>query len=155
MPNSVQTARYPTTNNGTVRRRPLSRVRLTTAGVAPGSIMAAIIATQKAMKDANGPSWVAAPISIPFICRTATTQEAAASPSVAVRATSRSCTVSLRSCRSFGVGHEVVSPIASNARRTRGLGEVLITGLHRHGKGGGGRQSAQLRVATTGQWDVR
>jgi hypothetical protein len=39
-----------------------------------------------ATKDANEPSRVATPMSIPFICRTATTQDAAASPSVAVSA---------------------------------------------------------------------
>ena len=49
---------------------------------APGSI----IGTHKATKDANEPSRVATPMSIPFICRTATTQDAAASPTVAVSA---------------------------------------------------------------------
>src|SRR2546423_14776572 len=38
------------------------------------------------MKNAKGPSVVAAPMSIPSVCRAATTQDAAASPSVAVRA---------------------------------------------------------------------
>src|SRR3989442_13204161 len=42
--------------------------------------------THTATKTANEPSGVATPISIPFICRTATTQDAAASPSVAVSA---------------------------------------------------------------------
>ena len=36
------------------------------------------------MKNPNEPSSVATPMSIPCICRTATTQAAAASPSVAV-----------------------------------------------------------------------
>jgi hypothetical protein len=45
--------------------------------------------------NANEPSWVATPMSVPFICRTATTQAAAASPSVAVNAACcRNCTVS-------------------------------------------------------------
>jgi hypothetical protein len=48
-----------------------------TAGAAPGSIIAAIIGTHRATKDANEPSRVATPMSIPFICRTATTQDAA------------------------------------------------------------------------------
>src|SRR5258708_8945195 len=39
--------------------------------------------THSAAKDANEPSSVATPMSMPFICRTATTQVAAASPSVA------------------------------------------------------------------------
>jgi hypothetical protein len=38
------------------------------------------------MKKPNEPSRVWAPMSIPFICRTATTQDAAASPSVAASA---------------------------------------------------------------------
>jgi hypothetical protein len=54
--------------------------------VAPGSIIAAIIDTHRATKNANEPSSVAAPMSIPFICRTATTQDAAASPRVAASA---------------------------------------------------------------------
>jgi hypothetical protein len=61
-------------------------MRLKTAGAAPGSIIAAIIDTHRATKNANEPSRVATPMSIPFICRTATTQDAAASPSVAVSA---------------------------------------------------------------------
>jgi hypothetical protein len=45
--------------------------------------------------NANEPSGVATPMSVPFICRTATTQAAAASPSVAVNAACcRNCTVS-------------------------------------------------------------
>jgi hypothetical protein len=42
--------------------------------------------THRGTKDANDSSRVATPMSIPFICRTATTQDAAASPSVAVSA---------------------------------------------------------------------
>ena len=57
-----------------------------TARAAPGSIIAAIITTHTAMKDANEPSWVAVPMSIPCICQTATTQDAAASPNVATSA---------------------------------------------------------------------
>ena len=57
-----------------------------TAGAAPGSIIAAIIETHRTRKNVKEPSRVATPMSIPFICRTATTQDAAASPSVAVSA---------------------------------------------------------------------
>ena len=73
-------------NSGTARTPPLAWARLSTAGAAPGSIIAAIITTHTAMKDANEPSLVATPMSIPCICRTARPQDAAASPSVAVSA---------------------------------------------------------------------
>src|ERR1035438_2111005 len=66
------------------RARPLAWTRLITAGTAPGSIMAAIMATHTAAKDANVPSRVATPMFIPVICRIATTQHAAASARVAV-----------------------------------------------------------------------
>src|ERR1039457_3589851 len=66
------------------RARPLAWTRLITVGAAPGSIIAAIIAPHTATKDVNVPSRVATPMSIPLICRAATTQHAAASPSVAV-----------------------------------------------------------------------
>src|SRR6266508_6526903 len=85
-PTSVQTARYDPRNSGTVRTRPLARARLNTAGAAPGSIIAAIIDTHTATKNPNEPSPVATPVSIPLICHTATTHDAAASPSVAVSA---------------------------------------------------------------------
>jgi hypothetical protein len=85
-PTSVHTPRYDPTNSGTARTRPLARARLRTAGAAPGSIIAAIIHTHRATKNANEPSRVATPMSIPFICLTATTQDAAARPSVAVSA---------------------------------------------------------------------
>src|SRR5262249_28792173 len=55
-------------------------------GAAPGSIIAAIIHAHRPAKDPNEPSRVAIPMSIPVICRTATTQDAAARPSVAARA---------------------------------------------------------------------
>jgi hypothetical protein len=48
--------------------------------------MAAIIVTHKAMKKANEPRRVATPMFIPPIWRTASTQQAAASPTVTVRA---------------------------------------------------------------------
>src|SRR5919108_3703571 len=83
---SVQTPRYDPTNSGTVPTRPPACARLKTAGAAPGSIIAAIIDTHRATKNVNEPSRVATPISIPFICRTATSQDAPASPSVAVSA---------------------------------------------------------------------
>jgi hypothetical protein len=73
-------------NSGTARTPPLAWVRLSTAGAAPGSIIAAIITTHTAMKDANEPSLVATPMSIPCICQAAMPQDAAASPSVAVSA---------------------------------------------------------------------
>jgi hypothetical protein len=56
------------------------------AGVALGSIIAAIIASHRAAKYPNEPSSVATPMSIPFICQTATIHDAAASPSVAISA---------------------------------------------------------------------
>src|ERR1700687_691987 len=87
-PTTVQTARYDRTNSGTARTPPVS-ARLKTAGAAPGSIIAAIIDTQRAIKNANGPSGVATPMSIPFICRTEATQAAAESPSVAASAAVR------------------------------------------------------------------
>ena len=65
---------------------PPARAVRATAGAAPGSIIAAIIATHTAAKNANEPSRVATPISIPVICQTETTQHAAASPSVTVSA---------------------------------------------------------------------
>src|SRR3984885_2463052 len=73
-------------NSGTARAPWLAWARLSTAGTAPGSIIAAIITTHTPMKNANEPSRVVTPISIPCICRTATTQDAAASPSVPVSA---------------------------------------------------------------------
>src|SRR6516162_2857154 len=48
--------------------------------------MAAIIATHRTTKDAKEPSRVATPMSIPVICRIATTQDMAASPIVAASA---------------------------------------------------------------------
>jgi hypothetical protein len=48
--------------------------------------MAAIIATHRTRNDPNDPKRVATPMSIPFICRTATIQAAAANPSVVTRA---------------------------------------------------------------------
>src|SRR5215471_20704155 len=74
-------------NSGTARTPPLPRVSLSTAGAVPGSIIAAIITTHTAMKNANEPSLVATPMSIPCICHTAMPQDAAASPSAAVSAT--------------------------------------------------------------------
>src|SRR5713226_9655173 len=70
-----------------------------TAGAAPGSIIAAIIDTHRATKNWNEPSRVATPMSIPFICRTATTQEAAASPSVDVSADAVAPTLTLVTVR--------------------------------------------------------
>ena len=53
---------------------------------APGNIIASIIVTQTPTKNPNEPSVVATPMSIPFIRRIATTQQTAASPSVASKA---------------------------------------------------------------------
>src|SRR6202165_1435945 len=75
-PTSVQTARYDPTNSGTARTPSLARAHLKTAGAAPGSIIAAIIDTHRTRKNANEPSGVATPMSIPFICRTAENQAA-------------------------------------------------------------------------------
>ena len=74
-------------NSGTTRTRPLARAPLTIAGSAPGSIIAAVIDTHSATKDAREPSRVVTPMSvIPFISRTETSQHAPASPSVAAAA---------------------------------------------------------------------
>jgi hypothetical protein len=43
-------------------------MKLETAGTAPGSIIAATIGTQTAMKNAKEPRSVAAPMSMPLIC---------------------------------------------------------------------------------------
>ena len=67
-------------------RAPPARAARARAGAAPGSIIAAIIATHTAAKNANEPSWVSTAISIRVICQTETTQHPAASPSVAVSA---------------------------------------------------------------------
>jgi hypothetical protein len=72
---------------------PVASARLSTAGAAPGSIIAAIMATHTAMKNVNEPSLVAAPMSIPRICQTVTTQAAAASPRVAASAAVRPAAV--------------------------------------------------------------
>jgi hypothetical protein len=53
------------------------------AGAAPGSIIAAIIVTHAAAKNAGDPGRVVTPMSMPSISRAATTQNAADSPSVA------------------------------------------------------------------------
>src|SRR6058998_2807099 len=66
--------------------RPRTRTKPATAGAAPGSIIAAIIGTQAATKNASEPSSVAAPMSIPLIWRTARAQHAAARASVAATA---------------------------------------------------------------------
>src|SRR5215471_1394356 len=81
----AQTARYAPTNSGTARTPP-AWARLSVAGAAPGSIIAAIMAAHTAMKKPNEPSGVAVPMFIPVICQTETTQHTAASPSVAARA---------------------------------------------------------------------
>src|SRR4029450_5621167 len=86
MPTRVQIAMYDATKTGTARSRPSARATFEIAGTAPGSIIAAIIDTHTATKNANEPSSVATPISIPAIWLTATTHDAAASASVAVRA---------------------------------------------------------------------
>jgi hypothetical protein len=61
-------------------------MRPTTAGTAPGSIIAAIIDTHAVTKNENDPSSVETPMSIPLIRCTATSHDTAASPSVAVSA---------------------------------------------------------------------
>jgi hypothetical protein len=52
------------------------------AGSAPGSIIAAIIETHAAKKKENAPRVVPAPMSIPFMRRSAMTQQIPAVPSV-------------------------------------------------------------------------
>src|SRR5258706_11082251 len=83
-PTNVQMIRYDPMNSNTASRR--APANLDTAGAAPGSIIAAIIGTHRAMKKLNDPTGVATPMSIPFISWTATTHDRAASPNVAVRA---------------------------------------------------------------------
>src|SRR6266516_2991642 len=83
-PNNAQTARYDPANSGAASARPLVRTNLETAGTAPGSIIAAIIGSQAARKNENEPSSVAAPMSMPLICRIARNQQAPARPRVAV-----------------------------------------------------------------------
>src|SRR5689334_21805209 len=63
-----------------------ARASFRTGATAPGSIMAAIIDAHGTRKDANEPSPVATPRSMPLICRMATIQQGAASPSVAANA---------------------------------------------------------------------
>src|SRR5262249_62202552 len=82
----AQEARVGPKTGGRGGPPPRAWPRLSPAGAAPGSIIAAIIATHTAMKDANEPRLVATPMSIPCICQTATTQDAAASTSVAASA---------------------------------------------------------------------
>ena len=84
MPAVAHTARYEPANTGTACT-PSAWTRLMTAGAAPGSI-AAIIAAHTTRNTPNGPTLVATPMSIPFICQTTTTQQAAAGPSVTVSA---------------------------------------------------------------------
>ena len=86
-----------------------------TAGAAPGSIIAAIIASHSAANDPNEPSSVATPMSIPVICQTATTQQPAASPSVA--ATTVAVTVVV--CLGFAAVPASTAPSSSGFRRTR------------------------------------
>jgi len=69
-------------NDGAARAVPFTRTCLTTAGAAPGSIIAAIIVVHVAMKNPNGPGRVATPMSMPPINHAAAAQHAAASPIV-------------------------------------------------------------------------
>lgn len=64
------------------------RVRFVVEGATSSSFSAALSGPEghRPTKNANEPSLVATPISIPLIWRIATTQDAAASPSVAVSA---------------------------------------------------------------------
>src|SRR6478735_7013246 len=86
MPTTAHTARYTTTNIGTLRAALTDRARFITAGTAPGSIIAAIIGTQTAMKAPKEPRSVATPRSMPRIWRSATSQHTAARASVATTA---------------------------------------------------------------------
>jgi hypothetical protein len=67
--------------------RPLTRVGRNIAGMAPRSIIAAIIEIHDAAKKVNEPSLVATPTSMPRIWSMATTQHAAAAPRIAVTTT--------------------------------------------------------------------
>src|SRR5436190_4368424 len=96
-PTSVQTTRYDAAKGTTARTGPVRRPRLRTAGTRPGSIIAAIIVAHRATKNANEPSRVATPMSMPRIWPTVTNQAAAATPRVAASvATVRYATFMLR-----------------------------------------------------------
>src|SRR5258706_3797703 len=69
------------------------------------------MATHRAIKNANEPSWVATPMSIPFICRTATTQDAAASPNVAVSAAALPAVVALVRAIATPLFRDIVAPL--------------------------------------------
>src|SRR5690348_581464 len=86
-PTSAQTVRYEPAKRDTSRTRPSPRRRRTTAGIAPGNIIAAIIEIHTPRKNANEPSSVETPMSIAFISRTAANHDAPASATVAVTAT--------------------------------------------------------------------
>src|SRR5260370_478891 len=104
---------------GTPRTPPLARTHLETAGAAPGSIIAPIIATHTARNGPNEPSRVATPMSIPFISVSATTQQAAASAIVAV---STAAVVGAGALRTRSPGAVVSSLIASSPF---GFGQAL------------------------------
>jgi hypothetical protein len=61
MPTTAQMAMEDAANTGAASRCPLARVRRNTAGIALGSIIAAIIDIHEAAKKPNEPSLVAAP----------------------------------------------------------------------------------------------
>ncbi len=75
-------SRYDPAKMGTVRARSPACARRKTAGAALGSIIAAIIVTHRTTKEPREPSRIATNTSMPCICRVATTQETAASPSI-------------------------------------------------------------------------
>jgi len=67
MPTIAQIATYARANTGAANTRRLALVRRRIAGVAPGSIIAAIIEIHDALKKANEPSLVATPMFMPCI----------------------------------------------------------------------------------------
>src|SRR5215472_3431679 len=133
-PASAQAARQDPANSGTARTPP-ARAARATAGAAPGSIIAAIITTHAAAKNAGEPSSVPTPISIPVICQTETTQHAAASPSVAVSAAAAGVLTAVTA------GAEVVGAPGFQARRCGG-------GAGRRAVGGAG--SSVMTASSSG-----
>src|SRR5438552_19005035 len=96
---SAQTARYDPTKSRRPRTESLAYACLKTAGVAPGSIIAATINTHRLVKEANEPGPVThAPLrsagparieSMPLICWSTMTHATAPSPTVVSAATAR------------------------------------------------------------------
>src|SRR5262245_48846170 len=81
-PTAAQTTTYVPTNDGAASAPPTRTCRIT-AGVAPGNIIAGIMASHTAANEPNEPSSVATPMFMPVIRQMAMTQHAAATVSTA------------------------------------------------------------------------